>query len=233
MTAGSRAGEQRAARGVARLCIVLLALVVPARAQDGESQTGIASYYAHDFHGKTTANGERFSMWAMTAAHQALPFNTLVRVTNLDNRKQVVVRINDAGPFKDDRIIDLSKAAAARLDMIRSGKARVRLDIVGQAPSINGDHVSRNDFYKIDISRARLSGYGIQVASFTDLDHLIVRLNALERKGVGNLYVQIGTVDDQTVHRLVIGGFDDRPGAEAALRTLKKKGVPGFVFQVR
>jgi rare lipoprotein A len=202
-------------------------------AQEDAPQTGIASYYAREFHGRATANGERFSMWAMTAAHQTLPFNTMVRVTNLENNHSVVVRINDAGPFKDNRIIDLSKAAAAKLDMIKTGKAKVRLDVVGQSPSITGDHVSRNDFYKIDISRAKLDGYGIQVASFSDLDHLIVRLNEFERRGVGDLYVQLGTVGDKTVHRLVIGGFDTRADAERQLKLLKKKGVPGFVFQVR
>ena len=214
-------------------CALLCVPFPAARSQDRVPQTGIASYYAREFHGRKTANGERFSMWAMTAAHQTLPFNTLVRVTNLENSRSVVVRINDAGPFKDDRIIDLSKAAAVKLEMIKTGKAQVRLDVVGQAPSTAGDNVSRNDFYKIDISRARLAGYGIQVASFSDLDHLIVRLNDFERRGVGDLYVQLGTVADKTVHRLVIGGFDTRGDAEKRLKLLKKKGLTGFVFQVR
>lgn len=91
---------------------------------------GIASYYANDFHGKKTANGENFDMHALTAAHRSYPFNTKVRVTNMDNGKSVIVRINDRGPFKLDRIMDLSFGAAEALGMTKSGTAKVRLEIV-------------------------------------------------------------------------------------------------------
>lgn len=92
--------------------------------------TGKASYYAEKFHGRTTANGEKFDMNALTAAHTSLPFNSIVRVTNLANRKSVVVRINDRGPYVGDRIIDLSKKAAEELGIIASGVAQVGLEIV-------------------------------------------------------------------------------------------------------
>jgi rare lipoprotein A len=91
---------------------------------------GIASYYAHDFHGKKTANGEIFNMRALTAAHRSFPFNTKMRVTNLDNGKSVIVRVNDRGPFKLERITDLSMAAAEALDMKTSGTATVRLEVL-------------------------------------------------------------------------------------------------------
>nr|WP_263818191.1 septal ring lytic transglycosylase RlpA family protein [Salinibacter sp.] len=93
---------------------------------------GIASYYADKFVGRTTANGEIYDHQGLTAAHRSLPFGTRVRATRIDAPAQpsVVVRINDRGPFKDGRIIDLSKAAAGRLDMIRDGLAEVRLEIV-------------------------------------------------------------------------------------------------------
>lgn len=91
---------------------------------------GIASYYAHDFHGKLTSNGEIFDMHALTAAHRVFPFGTKVRVTNLDNGKSVIVRINDRGPFVEARIIDLSLGAAKELDMIQKGTTRVRLDVL-------------------------------------------------------------------------------------------------------
>lgn len=93
-------------------------------------QTGVASYYAHKYHGRKTANGEIFDMHKLTAAHRTLPFNTVVKVTNLKNNKTIQVRINDRGPFAKDRIIDLSLAAAQQIDMIGSGTAEVRLDIV-------------------------------------------------------------------------------------------------------
>ncbi len=90
---------------------------------------GTASFYADTFHGKATANGETYNQNAYTAAHQSLPFDTRVRVTNLDNDRSVWVRINDRGPFVGGRIIDLSRAAARKLRMIDTGTARVRLDI--------------------------------------------------------------------------------------------------------
>ncbi len=91
---------------------------------------GIASYYAHDFHGKKTSNGEIFDMNAITAAHRTFPFGTKVRVTNLENNKKVVVRVNDRGPFKEGRIIDLSLGAAKEIELIKSGTVRVRLEVL-------------------------------------------------------------------------------------------------------
>jgi rare lipoprotein A len=93
-------------------------------------QEGVASYYAHEFHGRKTANGEVFDMDAMTAAHPTLPFDTRLRVENLSNGKSAVVRINDRGPFAKNRVIDLSRAAAKSIDMIGPGSARVKLYIL-------------------------------------------------------------------------------------------------------
>ena len=94
-------------------------------------KTGVtASYYAEDFHGKRTSNGERFNMYDYTCAHKSLPFNTILKVTNLTNGKTCEVRVNDRGPFVATREIDLSKAAAVKLDMIGSGTAKVKLEIV-------------------------------------------------------------------------------------------------------
>lgn len=97
----------------------------------GETATGVASWYGPGFHGKTTSNGEAYNQNAFTAAHKTLPMNTIVSVTNLDNGRKTTVRINDRGPFVDNRIIDLSKAAATRLDMLQSGTAPVKLEVVG------------------------------------------------------------------------------------------------------
>lgn len=91
---------------------------------------GVASYYADDFHGKMTSNGEIFDMHGLTAAHKVFPFGTKVRVTNLDNGKSVIVRINDRGPFVEARIIDLSLGAAKEIDLIQKGTARVRLEVL-------------------------------------------------------------------------------------------------------
>jgi rare lipoprotein A len=97
----------------------------------GFPQVGIASWYGPGFHGRTTASGETFDQDALTAAHPSLPFETRVRVINLENRREVVLRINDRGPYHDGRIIDVSRAAARVLGLIGSGTARVRVFVIG------------------------------------------------------------------------------------------------------
>lgn len=97
-------------------------------------QTGVASWYGDDFHGRPTANGEIFNMREMTAAHTTLPLPSLVEVTNLENGRQAVVRVNDRGPFAKNRIIDLSRAAARRLGFEKQGLAKVRVRYLSPAP---------------------------------------------------------------------------------------------------
>lgn len=96
----------------------------------GDQLEGMASYYADEFNGRATANGETYDMHGLTAAHRTLPFNTRVRVTNRDNGRSVVVRINDRGPFKGDRVIDLSYAAAREIGLIGPGTAEVTIDVL-------------------------------------------------------------------------------------------------------
>lgn len=103
--------------------LLLLLLIQP-------PTTGIASYYADFFEGRTTANGEIFTQQKLTAASRTLPFGTIVRVTRIDNNKSVTVRINDRGPYVKGRIIDLSKSAAEKLDMIEKGIVKVKLEII-------------------------------------------------------------------------------------------------------
>ena len=100
----------------------------------GGMEVGLASWYGHPYHGRSSASGEIYDMEQLTAAHRTLPFGTLVRVVNLDNEKSVEVRINDRGPFVDDRVIDLSHAAAQVIGMIGPGTARVRVEVI-QAPA--------------------------------------------------------------------------------------------------
>lgn len=97
----------------------------------GFSQRGVASWYGNKFHGRKTSNGERYDMYAMTAAHKTLPIPSYVEVTNLANGRRIVVRVNDRGPFVRGRIIDLSYTAAAKLDILAAGTAPVRIRTVG------------------------------------------------------------------------------------------------------
>jgi rare lipoprotein A len=108
----------------------------------GYSQTGKASYYANQFHGKKTASGEKYDMYAMTAAHPVIPFNSIIKVTNTKNGKWVTLRVNDRGPFSKKRIVDVSKAAALMLDMVKDGTADVKLEVmrIGNEDSINSEN---------------------------------------------------------------------------------------------
>lgn len=108
---------------------------VPYASADNFEEIGIASWYGPGFHGKKTSNGETFNTNDLTAAHKLLPFNTRVKVTNLENGASVIVRINDRGPFTRERIIDLSQAAANKIGMIKKGTAKVHVQYVGGGTS--------------------------------------------------------------------------------------------------
>jgi len=117
------------------LCFALLLLIGCAsdqvvRRPTGWEQTGYASWYGETFQGRRTASGETFDYRKLTAAHQTLPFGAYVEVTRLDNGRKVVVKINDRGPYAHGRIIDLSKAAAQKLNMVRDGVAKVKITVV-------------------------------------------------------------------------------------------------------
>jgi rare lipoprotein A len=125
----------------AALCaIALLCFSIAAHAGEqsassaaSASQTGVASWYGGEWIGRRTANGERYGAGDLTAAHRTLRFGTFVRVTNLRNNRNVIVRINNRGPFCKGRILDLSKRAAVELNMLGTGTARVRLEVLSGA----------------------------------------------------------------------------------------------------
>lgn len=123
------------ARQLARVVVFFLVAIVfvgcvASRNAHGYYQIGYASWYGREYHGRLTASGERFNMRRISAAHPTLPFGTRVRVTNLENGRSVVLRVNDRGPFKKRRIIDLSWGAARRLGMVEQGVVRVGLQIL-------------------------------------------------------------------------------------------------------
>ena len=91
---------------------------------------GESSFYADDFHGKITANGETYDMYGLTAAHKTLPLNTMIRVTNLSNKKSITLRVNDRGPYAKGRILDCSYGAAIKLDFINEGVAKVKIEVI-------------------------------------------------------------------------------------------------------
>lgn len=136
--------RQHGGSGSARPYTIKGKTYYPLKSAHGFVEEGLASWYGPGFHGKKTASGETYNQYAMTAAHKILPLGTRVRVTHLDNGRSVLVRINDRGPFVDDRIIDLSRAAATRLEMMGKGTGKVRVQSLGglvevdQAGDISG-----------------------------------------------------------------------------------------------
>lgn len=130
----------------------------------GDTFTGTASWYGPDFHGKSTSSGEAYDMYALTAAHKTLPMNTVVRVTNTETNAQTVVRINDRGPFVENRIIDLSYTAAEQVGVSKHGTAQVKLEVLGFEPTsartIDMQSVAKGPRESV------LSNFFVQIGSF-------------------------------------------------------------------
>ena len=118
------------ARGRGRVTAPKPLSTTNSRFRKGTVLSGIASFYGPDFHGKLTANGEVYDMYGTTAAHKTLPFNTIVRVTNIANGKRLIVRINDRGPYVKGRMLDLSYGAALKLGFVGDGTTRVKVQII-------------------------------------------------------------------------------------------------------
>ncbi|SFV67628.1 Rare lipoprotein A precursor [hydrothermal vent metagenome] len=112
------------------LTLILLALSANLYAKDIKSQTGKGSWYGKQFNGRLTASGERYNMYDYTAAHKTLPFNTMVKVTNLHNGRSIIVRVNDRGPYAKGRVMDLSYLAAKKLGYVKKGVAKLKLKVL-------------------------------------------------------------------------------------------------------
>ena len=137
----------------------------PTVVKKGETFDGRASWYGPNFDGKLTSSGERYDMYEATAAHKTLPMNTIVRVTNKDNGRQTVVRINDRGPFVASRIIDLSKKAAQDIGMIKNGTANVHLEVLGFAGK--GEHMIPSAAELAHSPKEKVvSSFYVQIGSF-------------------------------------------------------------------
>lgn len=169
------------------------------RHEPGYDRTGIASWYGVMFHGRKTSNGEVYDMNALTAAHPTLPMPVYARVTNLENNRSLVVRINDRGPYKKDRIIDLSQRAAELLDFKHKGTALVRVQYLGPAP-LNGD-----DSYE----RMVLASQPWMLAPAQPTDATIAAAThprpAPPMAGTGRVYVQAGLFRNETNARALAG----------------------------
>ena len=174
---------------------------------NGNSQLGIASWYGPSFHGKPSASGELYDMWAFTAAHRTLPFGTLVQVTKVETGKTVTVRINDRGPFIKGRIIDLSYTAARELEMIGEGTADVALTIVSPRNASIPSITAHTRFW-------------VQVGAFTNL---MEAMTLQERLGSQYDQARVKTVNlpSGEWHRVQVGIFHSKKTAQTAARALQ------------
>jgi len=192
----------------------------------GYREEGVASWYGRKFHGHATSNGEVYDMYGMTAAHKNLPLPTFLRVTNLANNRQVIVRVNDRGPFHGNRLIDLSYAAAAKLDMLKTGTARVRIEAIDPAAwQKTGQLVQAPASQQHSVAvthRTQDSGAGryLQVAAYGQQSNAI-RAETLLRSALSDLAVSTRPVAraEGTVYRVHVGPLR----ADTSLPDLKQR----------
>lgn len=226
---------------------------VPYASAAGFEEIGIASWYGPGFHGKKTSNGEIFNTYALTAAHKYLPFDTNILVTNLENGKTCVVRITDRGPFVDNRIIDLSQAAAKQIDMIKNGTAKVHLTYLDNKGKNSAVHSKKNssggflnmlfgnnsddskkyseEDQSVSAALAALTGGSLAAgnAGYT---------NNQSMAEVKPVYVNTARADTKSsMQRLVskiylhLGVYDKQNVASNLVQELKKRNIPAAIFK--
>ncbi|KEY91719.1 rlpA-like lipoprotein [Candidatus Photodesmus blepharus] len=172
----------------------------------GFKEKGKASWYGKKFHGHLTANGEIYDMYSMSAAHKTLPIPIYVKIINTDNNKVAVVRVNDRGPFHDNRIIDLSYAAARKLDIIGPGTANVAIEVITVSKASEGNQNAFN--------------YAVQVASLESIDRSQVLVKDLNKKLSVNVFVN----SQNKIHQVLLGPFSDLTLAKKKLKKAKLLG---------
>ncbi len=182
----------------------------------GFNQTGIASWYGDDFHGRPTSNGETYDMHSMTAAHKTLPMNTVLLVQNLENNKEIIVRVNDRGPFVKGRIIDLSYSAAKRLNIVGKGIARVRISALADG--------EKNESQMMEMAQQFYTGdFYVQIGSFANTDNALRLQNRFLQAGHKTL-IQKYMENKSTYYRVHVFVGRTLQGAEQARSILEKRG---------
>ncbi len=184
----------------------------------GYVERGVASWYGTKFHGKATATGDAYDMHAMTAAHKTLPLPACVEVVNLSNGRRIIVRVNDRGPFVDNRIIDLSFAAAHKLDMVRDGTALVEVRSLNGSATLDSTAAATGD--------APARAMYVQAGAFSDRANADRQAQWLNQFELGT--VQIRTVkrgDDTLVYRVWVGPVPDVERFDATVAKLDELGI--------
>ena len=210
-------------------------------------QTGMASWYGREFHGRMTASGERFDMKALTAAHRTLPFGTTVVVKNLDNGDTVNVRINDRGPYRKNRILDLSYAAAKQLNMLPDGEARVGIQILGKGGALKTSSRGEEEIEPVSgrefdsgteeeyaengrMAKDNASGrYALQAGAFYSKR----KAENLKERLASQTKQPVVVVRDNDFYKVRIEGITTRKEAEAQKRRLMKDDIPTYVIEAK
>lgn len=187
----------------------------------GDIASGIASWYGPDFHGKKTSNGEIYNMYAMTAAHKTLPMDTIVKVTNLNNSKEAIVRINDRGPFVQGRVIDLSKSAASKINMIATGTAPVKIEVIG----FNG--ISNPKSYMPHSFEGGI--FMVQIGAFRNIQGAKIYEKNYHGSDGYKTVLKTYRLDNKPIHRVFLTGFR----SEDEARDYAKSGKISGAFIVR
>jgi len=226
---------RRAARRTALLTMVLLGLAAVCAADEPWTEEGIASWYGPGFAGRPTASTEIYDPDLLTAAHKTLPLGSLVRVYNLENGLNMIVRINDRGPFIDGRVIDLSRACAEVLGCKDSGLARVRLILLTDPQQPNRfasrvaptpETVATEPWTTSEdrVEEPPATGYYVQVGAFSHADNAESLLEQTGRLGM-QAYIE----EDGGQHRVLVGPYASFTQASAAQRDLERAGIDGFL----
>ena len=204
--------EPRSAKGNPAFYNVLGKRYFVLPAADGYVERGVASWYGPGFHEAATSNGEAYDMYAMTAAHKTLPLPSYVQVTNLKNGRSVVVRVNDRGPFKDGRIIDLSYTAAAKLDILRAGTAFVEVRALIPGTSV-------------DAKPAAASSLFVQAGAFGSQSNAANLLAQLNRKGIAKGFVREDQVSGKSLYRVRVGPIPSVAEFDRVIARLRSLGI--------
>lgn len=187
----------------------------------GYVKKGIASWYGSKFHGRRTSSGEPYDMYTMSAAHKELPLPTYVKVTNLENKRQAIVRVNDRGPFHDNRLIDLSYAAATKLGIVKKGTGLVEIRAIQL-----GVAEPRNNAIEHRVE-TKPSVY-IQVGAFSNRQNAELMRKRLKDYNLGRVLIQKGSRRQQTLFRVRIGPLASVNLADHTAQRLKELGMQDY-----
>jgi len=180
--------------------------------EEGYNERGVASWYGEKFHGHKTSNGEIFDMYQVSAAHKSLPIPSFLRVTNLDNNRSIVVRVNDRGPFHGDRVIDLSYAAALKLGYADRGTARVQLESIVVGGAAQDRVASTASSTRNETLRVGSASKYLQVGAFSELSAAREVSSRVEEITALPVFIRtVNTSGNRTLHRVRVGPISD-PG---------------------